>query len=72
MAFNEKWNEQSDITLPSSREVSRLLDEKNTPILVLNGNNDIIVYATVPVNCEPLEKLTLTKILETPKASSGS
>lgn len=43
MKFNALWSQQSDIFLPSSREIVRVLDQKKTPILVLNGNNDAIV-----------------------------
>jgi hypothetical protein len=41
--FNEKWADQVDVTVPSSREIALLLDQKNTSVLVLNGNNDIVV-----------------------------
>ncbi|KAF9870599.1 hypothetical protein CkaCkLH20_11905 [Colletotrichum karsti] len=41
-AFNAIWTGQPEMNLPSTREISHLLDIKNTPIIVLNGNNDII------------------------------
>jgi hypothetical protein len=43
MDFNSHWAEKPDTYLPSIREIGRLLDLKKTPILVLNGNNDVVV-----------------------------
>ncbi|CCF34407.1 carboxypeptidase Y [Colletotrichum higginsianum] len=43
MEFNANWSRQGDVFIPSTREIARLLDQKKTPILVLNGNNDAIV-----------------------------
>ncbi|KAM0283776.1 hypothetical protein ACHAQH_002366 [Verticillium albo-atrum] len=43
MEFNSLWAQQSEIFLPTTREIARILDDKKTPILVLNGNNDAIV-----------------------------
>lgn len=43
MDFNTWWSSKEAMLLPSTREIARLLDEKNTAILVLNGNNDAIV-----------------------------
>jgi hypothetical protein len=43
MDFNSHWAEKSSAYTPSTREVSSLLDVKKTPILVLNGNNDVVV-----------------------------
>jgi carboxypeptidase C (cathepsin A) len=38
--FNEVWNTLPDIVLPSTRELTALLDVKHIEILVMNGNND--------------------------------
>lgn len=43
MDFNVWWSDKADMLVPSTREIARLLDEKDTSILVLNGNNDAIV-----------------------------
>ena len=40
MRFNEVWNTIPDVVLPSTRELSALLDVKHTRVLVINGNND--------------------------------
>ncbi|OIW32743.1 carboxypeptidase Y [Coniochaeta ligniaria NRRL 30616] len=41
--FNEVWNTIPDIVLPSTREITALLDNKHTRVLVINGNNDGII-----------------------------
>lgn len=41
--LNTLWTENGQATLPTVREMTYLLDETDTRILVLNGNNDIIV-----------------------------
>jgi carboxypeptidase C (cathepsin A) len=38
--FNEIWNELPEVVVPSTRELTALLDDKHTRILVINGNND--------------------------------
>lgn len=43
MDFNMLWSLQPDIPVPTTREVARVLDGKQTPVLVINGNNDAIV-----------------------------
>ncbi|KAH7144237.1 carboxypeptidase Y [Dactylonectria estremocensis] len=43
MDFNIWWSSKEAMLLPSTREIARLLDEKDTAVLVLNGNNDAIV-----------------------------
>ncbi|KAF7535653.1 hypothetical protein G7054_g5168 [Neopestalotiopsis clavispora] len=39
--FSEKWSNLPDPYLPSTREIRRILDMKNTPVIVLNGMNDV-------------------------------
>lgn len=41
--FNEVWNTLPDIVVPSTRELTALLDDKHTRVLVINGNNDGII-----------------------------
>ena len=43
MDLNKKWETHTDMVIPSTRELSNILDDKATPILVVNGNNDVIV-----------------------------
>ncbi len=43
MDFNVWWSSKEAMLVPSTREIARLLDERNTAVLVLNGNNDAIV-----------------------------
>lgn len=43
MDLNTEWSTHADMMIPSTRELSNILDDKATPILVVNGNNDIIV-----------------------------
>ncbi|KAF7556193.1 hypothetical protein G7Z17_g1662 [Cylindrodendrum hubeiense] len=43
MELNAKWSTQPDVWVPSTREIAELLDSKHTRVLVVNGNNDIIV-----------------------------
>ncbi len=38
--MNARWSRQSEIVLPTTREVVYLLDEASAHILVLNGNFD--------------------------------
>ena len=42
MDLNEKWSSQTDISVPSTREIALLLDSKHTPVLFINGNNDVV------------------------------
>ncbi|KAI8261060.1 Carboxypeptidase Y-like protein [Colletotrichum sp. SAR 10_98] len=44
MDLNEQWSKASELFVPTSREVAAILDKKHTRVLVINGNNDIIVY----------------------------
>lgn len=39
--LNQKWANTSEAFIPSSRELKIVLDEKDTPVLFLNGNHDI-------------------------------
>lgn len=43
MDLNTEWATHPDMVIPSTRELSKILDDKATPILVVNGNNDVIV-----------------------------
>lgn len=43
---NQGFSESGDTTIPTTREVSYILDETPISVLVLNGNNDIIVYGS--------------------------
>ncbi|KAK1838112.1 carboxypeptidase Y [Colletotrichum chrysophilum] len=43
MDMNEQWSKASELFVPTSREVAAILDKKHTRVLVINGNNDIIV-----------------------------
>jgi len=42
-AVNRAWGEKWAIAVPSTREVGYLLDETPTKVLVVNGDNDVIV-----------------------------
>jgi cathepsin A (carboxypeptidase C) len=42
-AINRAWGERAAIAVPTTREVSYILDDTATRVLVVNGNNDIIV-----------------------------
>lgn len=39
--FSERWSYLPDPAMPSTREIARALDVKNTSVLVLNGMNDV-------------------------------
>lgn len=41
--INQRWEESNEIFMPSTRELRYILDETATRVLMLNGNNDIIV-----------------------------
>ncbi|KAH8645499.1 Alpha/Beta hydrolase protein [Xylariales sp. PMI_506] len=41
--INDRWQASGDIFRPTTRELSWILDESPTRVLVLNGNNDIVV-----------------------------
>lgn len=41
--FNAVWNELPDMVVPSTRELTALLDVKDTRVLAINGNNDGII-----------------------------
>ncbi|EQB46305.1 hypothetical protein CGLO_14651 [Colletotrichum gloeosporioides Cg-14] len=43
MDLNEQWSKAPELFIPTSREVAAILDKKHTRVLVINGNNDIIV-----------------------------
>ncbi|KAK8138060.1 hypothetical protein PG984_001440 [Apiospora sp. TS-2023a] len=43
MDLNLRWEASGDIYTPSTREMSYILDETDTRVLVINGNNDISV-----------------------------
>jgi carboxypeptidase C (cathepsin A) len=40
MGFNQLWNTLPEVVVPSTRELTALLDVKHTRVLVINGNND--------------------------------
>ena len=40
---NARWEQSNEIYLPTTRELRYILDETDTRVLMLNGNNDIIV-----------------------------
>lgn len=42
-AVNRAWWDRAAIAVPSAREVSYILDETPTRVLMVNGDNDIIV-----------------------------
>lgn len=39
--FNERWSNQSETWVPTTREIAKILDVKETPVLVIDGMNDI-------------------------------
>ncbi|KAH8195414.1 hypothetical protein TruAng_010421 [Truncatella angustata] len=39
--FNEKWSNTTETYVPTTREVAKILDVKQTSVLVINGMNDI-------------------------------
>ena len=41
--LNDKWSQQADVAVPSTREIASLLDSKHVPVLVINGNNDVVM-----------------------------
>lgn len=41
--LNKRFDDTHNTNIPTTREVSYILDETETSVLVLNGNNDIIV-----------------------------
>jgi cathepsin A (carboxypeptidase C) len=41
MEFNEKWSQLTGLYVPTTREIAKILDFKKTPVLVLNGMNDV-------------------------------
>lgn len=41
--LNERWVDSGEMFLPNWRETSYILDETETRILAINGNNDIVV-----------------------------
>ncbi|KAK3318957.1 carboxypeptidase Y [Apodospora peruviana] len=41
--LNQRWERSKDIFVPTTRELAYILDETPIRVLVLNGNNDIIV-----------------------------
>ena len=40
---NTRWEQSNEMYLPTTRELRYILDETDTRVLMLNGNNDIIV-----------------------------
>lgn len=42
--LNERWTESKNAYVPTTRELTWLLDNTHVRILFINGNNDIIVY----------------------------
>ncbi|ETS85613.1 hypothetical protein PFICI_03638 [Pestalotiopsis fici W106-1] len=41
--LNAHWAQRGQDFVPSTRQLVHLLDSKQTPILVMNGNNDVVV-----------------------------
>ncbi|CAJ2507563.1 Uu.00g087490.m01.CDS01 [Anthostomella pinea] len=41
--LNSRWTASNEIFLPTTRELTYILDETPTRVFVLNGNNDIVV-----------------------------
>jgi cathepsin A (carboxypeptidase C) len=41
--INRAWGMRAAIAVPTTREVSYILDDTPTKVLVVSGNNDIIV-----------------------------
>lgn len=41
--INARFAENGDMAMPTTREVSFILDETETDVLPLNGNNDIVM-----------------------------
>lgn len=41
MELNDRWQKSREMFLPTTREISWVLDKTDTKVLVLNGNNDI-------------------------------
>ncbi|KAI1374715.1 alpha/beta-hydrolase [Hypoxylon crocopeplum] len=41
--LNSRWDVSNEMFIPTTRELAYILDETPTRVLVLNGNNDIIV-----------------------------
>ncbi|KAI9147040.1 Carboxypeptidase Y [Paramyrothecium foliicola] len=41
--LNQRWSDDAQIFLPTTRELTWLLDETKVRILFINGNNDIII-----------------------------
>lgn len=41
--LNNRWAQSKNVYVPTTRELTWLLDETNVRILFINGNNDIIV-----------------------------
>ncbi|KAI2601740.1 alpha/beta-hydrolase [Hypoxylon sp. NC1633] len=41
--LNSRWQASNEIFMPTTRELTYILDETPTRVLVLNGNNDIVV-----------------------------
>ncbi|KAH9905658.1 alpha/beta-hydrolase [Xylariomycetidae sp. FL2044] len=39
----DRWNASKEIYLPTTRELQYILDETSTRVLVVNGNNDILI-----------------------------
>ncbi|CAG9989010.1 unnamed protein product [Clonostachys byssicola] len=48
--LNSRWATKKETNIPTVREVGFILDDTPTRVLVLNGNNDIIVSSTNLVN----------------------
>lgn len=46
--LNERWTLEKHVFVPTTRELTWLLDNTDVRVLFVNGNNDIIVYVTDP------------------------
>lgn len=53
--LNERWTLEKHVFVPTTRELTWLLDNTDVRVLFVNGNNDIIVYVT-----DPSYNLTIT------------
>jgi cathepsin A (carboxypeptidase C) len=49
--LNQRWTNAGDPLLPSTRDLTYLLDQSDVRILVLNGNNDVSVYVSPHISC---------------------
>lgn len=41
--FVTLWTDKPSTWVPTTRELGKILDVKNTPVLVINGMNDVLM-----------------------------